>query len=194
MATMQQVLPTTWEEVERMPEDGNRYEFIAGRVYVTAAPRTRHQRVSWRLNFALAQILVDAGHGEVFYAPCLVAFPGRDDRVQPDLLFVAEARRAIIGEMGLADAPDLVVEILSPSTARRDRGIKLDLYARAGVREYWIVDTERDEVEVWRFGRDPERERFAGEMPVRLGEERVGVIDLDAVFSRHLDLWESGGG
>ena len=65
-----------------------------------------------------------------------------------------------------------MVEILSPSTAHRDRGIKLDLYARRGVREY-----------------PAGHERFTGEIPVRLGNERVGLINLDEVFSRHLDLW-----
>ena len=199
MATMQTTIPTTWEEVERMPEDGNRYEFIAGRLYVTPAPVTRHQRIVGRLFSALTRILQDAGHGEVFGAPCLVEFPGTTDRVQPDLFFVSTERRGIIARRGMIGAPDLVVEILSPSTAPRDRGVKLDLYARGGVREYWIADPERDEMEVWRFGRDPERERFTGEMPVRLGVEsagvqRAGVIDLDAVFSRHLDLWEGGGG
>lgn len=91
-------------------------------------------------------------------------------------------------------APDLVVEILSPSTAHRDRGIKLDLYERSGVRQYWIVDPDRDVVDVWRFGAAPGHERFAGEMPVRLGTGRLGVIDLDEVFSRHLDLWEDSSG
>ncbi len=118
-------------------------------------------------------------------------FPGTGDRVQPDLLFVSNERRAIIGEKQVLGAPDLVVEILSPSTAHRDRGIKLDLYARHMVRQYWIVDPVEDLVDVWRFGDEPGHERFSGELPVRLGPERFGLIDLDEVFSRHLDLWEN---
>ena len=191
MSTMQTTIPTTWEDVLRMPDDGNRYEFIGGRLYVTPAPVIRHQRISRRLVGALIRFLEHAGHGEVFYAPCLVEIPDTSDRVQPDILFVSNERRAIIGEKAVLGAPDLVVEILSPSTARRDRGIKLDLYARRGVREYWIVDPVEDVVDVWRFGDDPRHERFTGEMPVRLGAERVGVIDLHEVFSRHLDLWET---
>ena len=136
------------------------------------------------------RILEHAGHGEMFYAPCLVEFPGTGDRVQPDLLFVSNRRRGIIREKQMLGAPDLVVEILSPSTAHRDRGIKLDLYARRGVRQYWIVDPDRDVVDVWLFGEETGHEQFAGELPVRLGPERVGTIDLDEVFSRHLDLWE----
>ncbi len=191
MVTMQTTMPVTWEEVERMPDDGNRYEFIAGRVYMTPAPRLRHQRISVHLQRALMRILEDPGHGVVFQAPCLVAFPGTQDRVQPDLSFVSRARFGTLTETQVLGAPDLVVEILSPSTAHRDRGIKLDLYGRCGVKEYWIVDPERDTVDVWRFGRDPERERFRGKLPVRLGEERVGEIDLDAVFSRHLEVWRT---
>ena len=190
VSTMQTKAPRTWEDIERMPADGNRYEYIGGRLYMTPAPATRHQRISKRLQQALMRILEHAGHGEMFYAPCLVEFPGTGDRVQPDLLFVSNRRRGIIREKQMLGAPDLVVEILSPSTAHRDRGIKLDLYARRGVRQYWIVDPDRDVVDVWLFGEETGHEQFAGELPVRLGPERVGTIDLDEVFSRHLDLWE----
>ena len=192
MSTMQTQTPTTWEDVLRMPDDGNRYEFIGGRLYVTPAPVTRHQRISKRLQAALMRVLEDPGCGEVFHAPILVEFPGTGDRVQPDLLFVSDERRAIIGEKQVTGAPDLVVEILSPSTAHRDRGIKLDLYARCGVGQYWIVDPVEDAVDVRRFGDEPGHERFSGELPVRLGAERVGRIDLDEIFSRHLDTWGAG--
>ena len=117
MSTMQTTAPTTWEDVLRMPDDGNRYEFIGGRLYMTPAPVTRHQRISKRLERALMPILEDAGHGELFRAPYLVEFPGTGDRVQPDILFVSSERRGIIGEKAVLGAPELVVEILSPSTA-----------------------------------------------------------------------------
>ncbi len=170
--------PTTWEDVLRMPDDGNRYEVIGGRLYMTPAPVTRHQRVLARLWSALFRILVDSGRGEAFCAPLLVQFPGTGDRVQPDLLFISGERRAIIGEKQVTGAPDLVVEILSPSTAHRDRGIKLDLYARHGVRQYWIADPDEDVVDVRRFADEPGDERFSGKLPVRLGRERLGLTDL----------------
>ena len=192
MSTMQTQAPKTWEDVLRMPDDGNRYEFMGGRLYVTPAPVTRHQRVLRGLWSALIRIFMDSGRGEVLSAPLLVEFPGTRDRVQPDLLFVSRERRAIIGEKQVTGAPDLVVEILSPSTAHRDRGIKLDLYARHGVRQYWIADPVEDVVDVWRFADEPVHERFSGELPVRLGGERLGLIDLGEVFSRHLDLWGGG--
>ena len=155
MSTMQTTAPTTWEDVLRMPDDGNRYEFIGGRLYVTAAPVVRHHRVTERLQSVLRRVLQVPGYGEVFYAPVLVEFPGTVDRVQPDIFFVSNERRGIVGEKQVTGAPDLIVEILSPSTAHRDRGIKLDLYARRGVREYWIVDPVEDVVDVWRFEEQP---------------------------------------
>ena len=193
MLTMQTLAPTTWEDVLRMPDDGNRYEFIGGRLYVTPATATRHQRVLRELWMSLVRILMDTGRGEVLCAPLLVQFPGTEDRVQPDLLFVSNERRSIIGEKQVLGAPDLVVEILSPSTAHRDRGVKLDLYARHGVPQYWIADPVKDAVDGWRFADERGHERFSGELPVRLGAGELGRIDLGEVFSRHLDVWEGEG-
>ena len=76
---------TTWEDVLRMPDDGNRYEFIGGRLYMTPAPAIRHHRVSERLQSALRRALEARGHGEVFYAPVLVEFPGKENRTLPEL-------------------------------------------------------------------------------------------------------------
>ena len=186
---MQTAAPTTWDDVLRMPDDGNRYEFIGGRLYMTPAPVLRHQFISGRLYGAQTETLERAGHGKVCYAPVLVEFPATGDRVQPDILFISKERRRIVGEKHVTGAPDLVVEILSPSTAHRDRGVKLDLYARQGVREYWIVDPDEDVVDVWRFGHEAGHERFTDDLPVRLGPNRVGTIHLDDVFPRHLDAW-----
>ena len=186
---MQTAAPATWDDVLRMPDDGNRYEFIGGRLYMTPAPSIRHHDVSHRLESALRRILERTGHGRVFDAPVLVEFPGTGDRVQPDILFISREQRDILGEEQVTGAPDLVAEILSPVTTHRDRGIKLDLYTRRGVREYWIVDPDEDVVDVWRFGHEAEHERFTDELPVRVGAKRVGTIDLVEVFSRHLDGW-----
>ncbi|MYC89460.1 MAG: Uma2 family endonuclease [Gemmatimonadales bacterium] len=100
-------------------------------------------------------------------------------------------RRHIVDEAGLVGAPDLVVEVLSPSTAERDRGVKRRLYERQGVREYWIVDRAEHRVDVYRFGSGsgtgPEvnlkPERFRRLLPVRLGDTQVGTIDLSAIFA-----------
>ena len=176
----------TWQDVQQMPDDGNRYEAIEGDLYVTPAPTTRHQRVSKRLLYALDRILERPGLGEVFIAPYGVEFPATGEGVQPDIVFVSQERRDTITEAGIVGAPDLVVEILSPSTAGRDRTIKLRLYEREGVREYWIVDPDENAVDVWRFGEERTHERFTETFPVPLGTRRVGSIDLKAVFAPDL--------
>ena len=110
-------------------------------------------------------------------------FPSTGEGVQPDLVFVSGGRREIILPAQIEGAPDLVVEILSPSTAGRDRGVKRKLYERQGVGEYWIVDAEAGAVDVWRFGAGEARpERFTERVPVRVGGETVGELDLGEVF------------
>ena len=113
-----------------MPEDGKRYEAIGGELYVSPPPTSRHQWVAARLVRELDRLLARPGHGAVLFAPLGVEFPETEEGVQPDVLFVAKHRLSIIRADGIQGAPDVVIEILSPSTARRDRTIKLDLYRR----------------------------------------------------------------
>ena len=173
----------TWDQARQLPDDGNRYEAIAGDLYVTPAPSVRHQMISQRLNLELVRILQMGGHGHVLYAPLGVHFPATGEGVQPDLMFVSHERRGILAPDELRGPPDLVVEILSPSTAARDRDLKRVLYERQGVAEYWIVDPDARAVEVWRFDREPRAERFVDALPVRLGAETLGEIELAGVFA-----------
>ena len=176
----------TWQDVQQLPDDGNRYEAIGTALYVTPAPTVRHQRVLMRLTLALHRLLVEPGHGEMFFAPTGVEFPASEEGVQPDLLFVSSERSGIIAEPWIQGAPDLVIEILSPTTAHRDRGVKRKLYDRQGVTEYWIVDPDAEAVEVWSFGHEPRagtgHERFTDRLPVLLEGEPVGEIALAEVF------------
>ncbi len=174
----------TWQDVQQLPDDGRRYEAIEGDLYVTPAPTVRHQRISQRLEWALKTLLQDPGHGELLHAPVGVEFPATEEGVQPDILFVSNARRGRVADDWLRGAPDLVVEILSPTTASRDRGIKLRLYERQGVAEYWIVDHEAEAVEVWRFEDGRAVERYTDRLPVRLGGETLGEIALEEIFAR----------
>ncbi len=173
----------TWDDVQQLPDDGKRYEAIAGDLYVTPAPSVRHQTISKRLHAALMRLLEEPGHGEVWYAPIGVHFPATGEGVQPDILFVSSERRGIVAPDELKGPPDLVVEIVSPTTAVRDRDLKRRLYERQGVAEYWIVDPEAGAVDVWRFGEEPRNERFVDDLPVRLVTELVGEIGLGGVFA-----------
>ena len=177
----------TWQDVQQLPDDGHRPEAIEGELYVTPAPTSRHQRISMRLTLLLNRLLVEAGHGELFCAPIGVEFPTTQEGVQPDIFFVSLARRGIIVDEGIRGAPDLLIEILSPTTAHRDRGVKRKLYEHQGVLQYWIVDLDAEVVGAWTFGERPAEapalQRFTSVLPVRLGSE-VGEIDLEEIFAR----------
>ena len=134
----------TYEDYANMPDD-ERYELINGELIMVAAPNELHQRLITRLirYFLIAE---DIGLGWVYAAPFDVVL-SEYDVVQPDLLFVLRENGRIITEANVQGAPDLVVEILSPSTSRRDWNEKRDLYAKHGVGELWIADP--DERVVW---------------------------------------------
>lgn len=139
----------TYADYLLFPDDGLRHEIIDGEHFVTASPATRHQRVSQRL-YHLIQTYLDAHPvGEALYAPYDVLL-SKTDIVVPDLLYLSKERAGLITEKNLQGAPDLVIEILSPSTRPRDERLKRDLYERVGVEEYWLMDPERDVVCVYR--------------------------------------------
>ena len=107
-----------------------------------------HQKVSSNLGFILREYVRRNNLEVVVLAPMDVVL-SEVNVVQPDILFVSNERRGIITEPNISGAPDLVVEVLSPSTADRDRGLKLELYTRFGVREYWIIDPDERTVQVF---------------------------------------------
>lgn len=151
MATHPAVREWTYAEFARLPDDGNRYEVIAGELYVTPSPDRSHQKVSSRLNAMFLVFCEEQGAGDVYQAPFDVIF-GEGDYLEPDLVFVREDRvDEVIRDHGIVGTPDLIVEILSDSTERRDRGIKRERYAAYGVPEYWIIDTDAKHVEVYRL-------------------------------------------
>lgn len=139
----------TYEDYLRLPDDGRRYEIIEGVLYVTAAPRFNHQYVVGELFAALRAYVRKHNLGVVIPAPFEVHLPDIAWPVQPDLLFVRAERQPLPEASSFEGAPDLVVEVLSPSTARRDRVVKFWAYERAGVSEYWIVDPRVPMIEVY---------------------------------------------
>jgi len=136
----------TYEEYLQVPESGVRLELIDGEIFAMASANTRHQRVVRKLIRKIDGHIGDGGSCEIFtdldtrlnFAKC------DDTALRPDLLVVCDPSK--VGENSINGAPDLVIEILSPSTARRDLRVKLAKYCEAGVREIWIVDPMRDVV------------------------------------------------
>ena len=137
----------TYDDFVNFPDDGQRHELIDGEHYVTPSPATVHQRLVGRLHLALGNWLQTHPIGEVFLAPFDVVLSNHDV-VEPDLLVVLAEQAGIVTDRHVRGAPAIVVEIGSPGTRRRDEGIKLRLYERVGVREYWIVDPDRRAIAV----------------------------------------------
>ena len=160
----------TYDDFVLFPDDGLRHELIDGEHYVTPSPTRKHQKVLGNLHLLVGHWLRDHPVGELFLAPFDVVFTP-SDVVEPDLLYVSRERAAkILTDANVQGVPELVVEIGSPSTRRRDETIKRRLYERAGVSEYWVVDSELDVVRVYRR----EAERFA--RPVELSTEAGDVL------------------
>ncbi len=139
----------TYEDFCLLPNDGKRYEIIDGALFVTPAPRRPHQKVGGNLYYYLTDFVKSHRLGEVYFAPFDVVF-SQYDVVQPDILYVSNSRASLLTDKNVQGAPDLVVEILSESTAAIDRTTKLKLYARFGVEEYWTFDPEGPSAEVYR--------------------------------------------
>jgi len=154
----------TYADLLEMPDDGKRYELLDGELIVSPSPIPRHQRVSAQL----ARLLMraeDAGFGQLYYAPIDIVL---DDRsvVVPDLIFVTTERLSIVTSTNVQGPPDLVVEILSPSTQKRDLGAKLQMYAHFGVPHYWVPGPEAEVVRRFEL-----RDQTYIELPVLKGDD-----------------------
>lgn len=139
----------TYEDYLSFPDDGKRHELIEGEHTMSLAPNIKHQNLSGELFFAIQQYLEKNPIGRVFHAPIDVVL-NELNVVQPDLVFISNAKSNLITEANIQGAPDLLVEILSPSTRKTDEVIKRKLYDRFGVTEYWVVDPELDAIKIYR--------------------------------------------
>lgn len=179
----------SYADWERLPEDGNSYEIIDGVLYMTTAPSTYHQWITMSLIQYLAIPAKTQGRGYAFTAPVGLLIPGCDP-VQPDFMFVRAANQAIIHDRRIRGVPDLIIEILSPSSIIYDSQIKLRAYVLAGVPEYAIIDPQTRTLDYYRLhspGRydgpvsfaETERISFAclPETPLRIGELFAGAPD-----------------
>ena len=140
--------PFTYQDYQQLPEDDHRYEVINGELIMTPSPVTAHQRVMRKLLTSLDKLVEAEALGEVFCAPFDVVLDNHNV-FQPDILFVSHENAGIITEKNIQGAPDLVVEILSPSSGYYDLIEKKENYARFGVKEYWLVDPKNEWVEVF---------------------------------------------
>lgn len=158
----------TYDDFVQFPDDGQRHELIDGEHYVTPSPNTKHQRVSINLTVVIGSWLERNPIGQLFHAPFDVVF-SHFDVVEPDLLYLSNARAAdALTPQHVRGVPELVIEIGSPSTRKRDETVKRQLYERAGVSEYWVIDPEIDTIRVYRrdgdtFGRVIEVSADAGD-------------------------------
>ena len=153
----------TVEDYRATPE-GSRYQLVEGDlILMSPAPNLFHQKIVWNLSQLLGRYIAAHPLGEVFFAPCDV-YLSEHDVVQPDVLFVAKANLGILAEDGIHGAPDLVIEVLSPATAQLDKKTKRRVYARAGVKEMWLVDPLLLQIQRYDFARDQAK-------PVQLIEE-----------------------
>jgi len=173
----------TYADYEKLPE-GSPYQLIGGELVMTPAPTPYHQIITGNIFFELMKFVKAQGAGTVLNSPIDV-YLAETEGFQPDVIFIAQERLSIIGQKKIEAAPDLVVEVLSPSTAYYDLRHKMRLYESSGVREYWIVDPEEKSIEVY--------ENAGGEFKLFNKAREKGVaaskllpgfeVGLDVVFS-----------
>jgi Uma2 family endonuclease len=174
-------LKLTYDDFVLFPDDGKRHELIDGEHYVTPSPTLRHQQISMNLSVVIGHWLEEHPVGRLFHAPFDVVF-STYDVVEPDLLYVSNARSSIMTAPNVQGPPDLVIEIGSPSTRRRDETIKRRLYERSDVAEYWIVDPDIDVVRIYKRSGD----HF--DRPIELSREAGDVLTTDLLAGLNVPL------
>ncbi|MCM3879107.1 MAG: Uma2 family endonuclease [Vicinamibacterales bacterium] len=158
-------LRTSYADLERMPDDGRRYELYDGEIVVVPTPLPRHQDVVFRIAKALDAYAERCG-GRMFIAPLDIVLSDYNV-LQPDVLFFRASRVHLIDlDRVTRHAPDIAVEVLSPSTRKRDHGRKMEIYEQYGVREYWLVNPIDRSVERYELVRD----HYEGRRDVRRGD------------------------
>ncbi len=176
--------PFTYQDYLNLPDDGMRYEVINGELIMTPSPIVVHQKVSLAISSHLYRYVNKHHLGTVFTAPLDVVF-GEKNVLQPDILFISNGRQNIIKDQNIAGTPDLIVEVLSPSTAYYDLFDKKELYEKFGVKEYWIVDPMRHWVENYRLHDDKFvlEQRLEKEGHLRSAVVKDFTLDLKDVFN-----------
>ena len=137
----------TYEDYLALPDDRKQYQILEGELVMTPAPFVIHQQIGLRLKLRFVQFVETHSLGYVFDAPCDVVL-SKTNVLQPDILFISNQNIKVITEKNIQGAPDLVVEIISPSTAYYDLFDKKEIYQKFGVKEYWLVDPKKEWIEI----------------------------------------------
>jgi Uma2 family endonuclease len=143
----------TYEDYLTLPDDGNKYEILEGEIIMTPAPSIKHQTILRNLFLLIHSYVEEQKMGQVFFAPVDVILSDHTV-LEPDLLFVANENRNLIKERGIFGPPDLCAEIISKSTAYYDLNDKKMLFAKHGVKEYWLVDQYRETMDIFSAAKD----------------------------------------
>lgn len=133
-----------------VPNNGKLLQLIEGNFIIAPAPNLKHQEVSRNIEIEIVRYLEKNPIGKIFYAP-VDYYIDAYNVVQPDLVYISKEKYNILFEKGIRNTPDLIIEIISAGTEKTDRELKKDLYWRAGVKEYWIVDLETESIEVYKI-------------------------------------------
>ncbi len=149
----------TYQDYFKINND-KRYEVITGDLIMVPAPNTEHQSISRKIEIKLCNLVYSGKLGEVYDAPIDVIL---DDNnvVQPDIIYIAQENKNIIKEKGIYGPPDLVIEIISPSSKYRDTYIKKDLYESFKIKEYWLVDPKNKNIEIFVLNEKEKYELFS---------------------------------
>ncbi len=137
----------TYEEYYKL-DDEKRYEILSGELIEMSSPSSEHQIITGNLSSLIWVFLKENNLGQMIPSPIDVIFD-ENNTFQPDIVFISNENKQIIQERGIFGAPDMVVEILSKSTKKKDRGLKFKAYKKFGVREYWLVDPGKRSMEVF---------------------------------------------
>jgi Uma2 family endonuclease len=148
-ATKMARTPLTYEDYLTFPDqDRIRKEIIDGELVMSPSPTLKHQAIIGNLFVLLHNFIKKNKLGKIFFAPCDVILSDINI-VQPDIIFISKENFEVLTDLNVRGEPDLIIEILSPSTAKMDRIFKKSLYERFGVKEYWIIDPSEEIIEIW---------------------------------------------
>ncbi len=169
----------TYQDYLRLPDNGVRYEIIDGVLHMANAPSYNHQYAVSEFHLQIGYFVKQRKLGVVLTAPFEIHLPGIAQPVQPDVFFIATERQPKFGAKLFEGAPDLVIEVTSPSTARLDSSVKLNAYQRAGVREYWLAHPRTRFVEVYALSAETHEYKQIGQFGAGEMIKSIVLPDLE---------------